>query len=174
MAKNNGFDEETLLLVYGFIREFQDKLSQIVPDGILKLCGEFYFVNEYFAHYGASWDVDSDGMIITKRTSSRQNAFGNIAVHSMSGMVHCWRFEVLHENTCMSFGIAASIDTKIDDEFSKNKESPNYSALHAGHRMSRSKLSSGYDFRIKEGTVVKMELDFGREMLTFYTDDKCC
>ena len=169
-------DEKSLRLVFGYVRHIENYTGQCLPDPIILLCVSFYFVlNEFFATRGASTEqylIDESRKVVEVREGyGKECLYGNVAIASESGGIHCWTFKILHKETSMSFGITS--DTKNERKFYQNEESSNYSLLYMGYKNSKGK-SEDYDMdSFHDGDCLKMKLDLHTKELIYYHNDKC-
>ena len=169
---SDDIEETTLCLVHGFVREIKQLHYHLIPDDILTVCAAFYQSTEYFASYGDSYTVTSDGLTITQREGAKESAFGIMSIHSMSDKVHTWTFKILGVDTGMSIGIVQSDDDQVDRDCFDPIDTLNYAALYSGHKMSKGELTS-YKFYIAEGEEVKMVLDLKKKELIYHVKDEC-
>ena len=84
----------------------------------------------------------------------------------MSEQIHCWTFKVLYQRVFMCFGISAAIHGKEQIYY--------YNAIHMNNKESHKERNSKYKFYLRNGTVIKMQLNLKDKTLIFYTDSECC
>lgn len=181
MAVKQALDVDSVLIAHGFGREFQEKLHCPIPEEVLCICALFCgsVYNEYFAEYGSSYAVDAEGCsITTSNYGGFHSAFGNVLINSNRHKIHSWTFVISKRKTYMKFGITETSENNVHRDFAQNARTYNYCAsrnMHGHGRLLKCNNAQGtyHGFKLKDGTLLTMELNTQSKALTFYIDSHC-
>ena len=164
-------------MVFGYVRHIEESLQLSIPRPIIHLCVSFFQIDECFVNGNhLYYQLDESGKTVTViKDCCKIGCWGNVAVPSLSQLVHVWTFKIWNKKPTMVFGVTTEVANKKAPRlpFHRNKESSNYSLMYMGYKWSN---GVSHDYRmdsITSGDTLKMELNLKPKQLIFYQDDKC-
>ena len=108
--------------VFGFIREYEEDQSKIVPITMKCICLDYYLLDEKFVEHGSKIEVDKSLNIIRMNQVFATNvAYGNVPItdYDESILEYQWTFKLLHflPHLNLYIGIESSNKKRRADDF---------------------------------------------------------
>ena len=113
-------DEDTKLVVHGYVHDIQKTIKSVIPADIIILCICFYHMGEYFLKAGWSYVISSDNRCITRITHQVDgdgSAIGNVVIPSKHHGVHMWNFKILSKKGECDIGLVSNDYNDPDDDY---------------------------------------------------------
>lgn len=140
----------------------QQYTKEMIPNDITSLIATNMHPIEYFDNTGSHLAIKDNGNeLISIDGYEPHTAFCKFKISSKeSNCVYKWYFELIFQNSMLTFGIASTNFDSKNEAFHLNHSSHNYAYnCYSGNKVSNSAYSH-YGKSCKSGSTIVMELDF--------------
>ena len=167
-------DQRTKDLVEGFIKKASHDID--IPSSIVSVCILFYYLGEFFSTCGDAMKIDDNKTILKACPLARNTGYGNIRINNEYNCIYSWTLKLVALDIYNTWiGIDASNKEYSHRNFSLAAK--HYYAIDVrGSKKSRisgqSSTRVNYGKRMKEGDIVKMDINTKDRTMSFWINDE--